>query len=265
VALAAELPAQLSAGANVAIHCRNGIGRASTLAAIILVLEGTQADQAWAHISAARGMTVPDTVAQRTSIASLWITVTPSQNQQKPPKMVQRLNRFQSGSTAPSETEMRNVPVIELRPVEDADLDALFDQMRDPESVRMAAFTAADPDDRSAFDAHMARVRTAPDITHRAITCDGHLVGSIAAFVVEGETDVTYWIDRAAWGRGIASRALELLLDIVPARPLHARAASDNTGSLRVLEKASFKIIGTENSFAPGRNGAIEETILRRD
>jgi hypothetical protein len=51
------------------------------------------------------------------------------------------------------------VAVIALRPVEDADLDALFDQMRDPQSVWMAAFTADDPDDRDVFDAHMARVR----------------------------------------------------------------------------------------------------------
>ncbi len=155
--------------------------------------------------------------------------------------------------------------VIELRPIADADLGALFDQMRDPESVRMAAFTPGDPDSRSAFEAHMARVRSSPDATTRAVTCDGQLVGSIAAFIAEGETEVTYWIDRAAWGRGIASRALELLLDLVPVRPLHARAASDNAGSLRVLQKAGFTIIGTENSFAPGRNSIIEETILRRD
>jgi hypothetical protein len=41
--------------------------------------------------------------------------------------------------------------VIALRPVEDADLDALFDQMRDPEAVWMAAFTAENPDDRHAY------------------------------------------------------------------------------------------------------------------
>ena len=51
------------------------------------------------------------------------------------------------------------MPGVSLRPVEDADLDALFDQMRDPESVWMAAFTARDPDDRAAFDAHMASTR----------------------------------------------------------------------------------------------------------
>jgi RimJ/RimL family protein N-acetyltransferase len=78
------------------------------------------------------------------------------------------------------------VAVIELRAVADSDLDALFDQMRDPESVRMAAFIPDDPDDRSAFDAHMAKVRSSPDITLRAVICDGQVVGSFATFVFEG-------------------------------------------------------------------------------
>ena len=155
--------------------------------------------------------------------------------------------------------------VIALRPIEDADLDALFDQMRDPESVAMAAFTAEDPADRDAFDVHMARVRNAPGTTNRVITCDGQVVGSIASFAFGDETEVTYWIDRSAWGRGIASRALELLLELVPVRPLHARAASDNIASLIVLRKARFDIIGTEVSYAAARRGEIEETILRLD
>jgi hypothetical protein len=64
---------------------------------------------------------------------------------------------------------------------EAADLDTLFDQMRDPESAWMAAFTSRDPHDRQAFDAHMSRVRAAPEITQRAVTRDGRLVGSIAS------------------------------------------------------------------------------------
>jgi hypothetical protein len=32
-----------------------------------------------------------------------------------------------------------------------------------------------------------------------------------------------------------------------------------------VLQKLGFKVTGTENSFAPGRNSNIEETILRKD
>ncbi len=121
---------------------------------------------------------------------------------------------------------------VALRLIDDADLDALFDQMRDPESVQMAAFIVTDPNDREAFDTHMSRLRTSPDIILR-------------------------------WGQGIASQALALFLDTVPVRPLYARAASDNIGSLRVLRKAGFVIIGTETSYAAARKTEIEETILR--
>jgi hypothetical protein len=38
---------------------------------------------------------------------------------------------------------------VELRLVEEADMDALYEQMRDPESVQMAAFTPDDPDDHA--------------------------------------------------------------------------------------------------------------------
>ena len=152
---------------------------------------------------------------------------------------------------------------VALRPVEDSDLDALFDQMRDPESVQMAAFTARDPNDREAFDTHMSKVRTSPDTTLRAVTRDGHLVGSIGSFVIDGDTEITYWIDRSVWGQGVASRALALFLDTVPVRPLYARAASDNVGSLRVLQKVGFTIIDTEISYALARNAKIEETVLR--
>ncbi|MFF5077980.1 GNAT family N-acetyltransferase [Actinoplanes sp. NPDC000266] len=154
---------------------------------------------------------------------------------------------------------------VALRPIEDGDLDALFDQMRDPESVRMAAFTAADPDDRAAFDAHMAKIRARDDVTNRVITLDGHLVGSIASFVIEGDTEVTYWIDRAHWGQGIAGRALALLLAEVPARPILARAASDNVASIRVLQKAGFAVTGSDSGYAHGRRAEIEETLLRLD
>jgi RimJ/RimL family protein N-acetyltransferase len=152
--------------------------------------------------------------------------------------------------------------IIALRHVEDADLDILFDQMRDPEAVHMAAFTAENPNDRAAFDAHMRRVRSAPENLLRAVTVDKKFAGTVASFIIDGDTEVTYWIDRRYWGRGIATRALELLLELETTRPLHARAASDNPASLRVLAKAGFVPIGTELSFANARGEEIEETIL---
>jgi RimJ/RimL family protein N-acetyltransferase len=152
---------------------------------------------------------------------------------------------------------------VALRAMRESDLDALFRQMSDPVSVRMAAFTAEDPNDRQRFDAHMATVMGSPENTLRAVTWEGDLVGSISSFVLDGRTEVTYWLDRAVWGRGIATRALGLLLEVVRVRPLYARAASDNAGSLRVLGKAGFEIIGTETAYAPARRSEIEETILR--
>ena len=151
---------------------------------------------------------------------------------------------------------------LALRPVEARDLDAIFEQMRDPESVRMAAFTADDPSDRNAFDAHMAKVMASPDNRLWAITRDAQLVGTMGSWVSEGTTELFYWVDRASWGQGIATRALTLLLEGIPVRPIRARAASDNARSLRVLQKAGFRPIGTEVAFAPGRGAEIEETIL---
>ena len=154
---------------------------------------------------------------------------------------------------------------VTLREVEDRDLDGLFEQMRDPEGVWMAAFTAKDPDDRAHFDAHMARVLVAPGVTPRTVLLDGLAVGHVASFPRDGDLEVTYTVDRSVWGQGVASRALRLLLEEVTDRPVYARAASDNLASLRVLEKAGFRVIGTERAFAQARQAEIEESVLRLD
>jgi RimJ/RimL family protein N-acetyltransferase len=154
---------------------------------------------------------------------------------------------------------------VSLRPLVDADLDAIYEQMKDPESVRMAAFTPEDPADRQAFLARRSRIRADPSVVERVIDVDGAIAGTIASFEIEGEREVTYWIDRALWGRGIASAALQSFLSISTERPLFARAASDNAGSLRVLEKAGFRRIGIDRGFARGRGEEIEEVILRLD
>jgi protein-tyrosine phosphatase len=65
LALANTLRSHLNAGESIVIHCRHGIGRSSTVTEIILVLDGVVPEQAWSQISAARGLTVPDTTAQR--------------------------------------------------------------------------------------------------------------------------------------------------------------------------------------------------------
>lgn len=152
-----------------------------------------------------------------------------------------------------------------LRAVADADLDVFFGHYQDRIASRMAAFIGGDPDDRESFDAKWARIRGNPDITVRTIECGGQVAGHIASFVMRGDLEVTYWIDRALWGRGIATQALAQLLELVLERPIHGRAAADNLGSLRVLEKCGFRRIGEERGFANARGEEIEEFVYRRD
>jgi RimJ/RimL family protein N-acetyltransferase len=94
---------------------------------------------------------------------------------------------------------------IELRDLSDDDLDAVFEMMRDPEAVRMAAFTGADTDDRDAFDAWIARNRALEGVLQFVVTEGGGFAGTAATFNVETDREVTYWIARHAWGRGVAT------------------------------------------------------------
>ena len=155
-------------------------------------------------------------------------------------------------------------PSIVLREVVDEDLPVFFEHQLDPEAVHMAAFTAKDPTDREAFDAHWARIRADESTINRTILVDGQVAGSVASYVDPelGAPEVTYWIGREYWGRGIATRALSGFLKEQTTRPIYGRAARDNTGSIRVLEKCGFELTGYGRGFANARGEEIEEAIL---
>jgi RimJ/RimL family protein N-acetyltransferase len=154
-------------------------------------------------------------------------------------------------------------PDLTLRDVDDADLPIFFEHQLDPQANHMAAFTAKDPADRVAFMAHWARILADQTTVNRTIVFEGRVAGHVASFIQAGEREVTYWVGREFWGRGLATGALAALLGIVRERPLFARAAKDNLGSLRVLEKCGFRIIGEDSGFAEARGVEVEEYILR--
>jgi RimJ/RimL family protein N-acetyltransferase len=155
---------------------------------------------------------------------------------------------------------------VTLRMVEDADLDQLFEWEQDPGAVAMAAFTRADPSDRVAFDRHHERIRNDSDCTLLAIDDDDDtFAGTIGSFTMEGEREVTYWIDPDRWGRGLASAALDAFARIELTRPLFARVAAHNIGSAKVLERAGFVQIGSETAHADGVDRDVVERIYRLD
>ncbi|MFI9252464.1 GNAT family N-acetyltransferase [Streptomyces sp. NPDC053069] len=150
---------------------------------------------------------------------------------------------------------------IALRAVEDDDLPVFHRQMTDPEAVRMAAFGPEGPYDPEAFAAYWLRVRKSSFVL-RTVLADGEVAGNAAVYGVAGEREVTYWIERAYWGRGVATAALRALLTEVPERPLYARAAADNAASLRVLDKCGFRETARARGYANGRGQEIDEVVL---
>jgi predicted protein tyrosine phosphatase len=66
--------AMLEQGRNVAVHCRQGVGRSGLVAAGLLVASGMGTQQAMNTVSTARGQTIPETASQLE-----WIKRLPSQ------------------------------------------------------------------------------------------------------------------------------------------------------------------------------------------
>ena len=151
---------------------------------------------------------------------------------------------------------------VRLRNVRQRDLPIFFRHQQDPVATNMAAFTSKDPGDRAAFDAHWSKILEDDTITIKAILVGREVAGHIGSFEREGKPNVTYWIGREYWGKGLATEALRGFLGDLETRPMYASAAKDNVASLRVLEKCGFKIAGQEKGFANARGEEIEELLL---
>jgi protein-tyrosine phosphatase len=69
--LLTKLADLLTSGKNIAIHCRQGIGRAGLIASALLASTGINADSAIQRVSTARGCSVPETPQQREWVSKL--------------------------------------------------------------------------------------------------------------------------------------------------------------------------------------------------
>jgi len=105
----------------------------------------------------------------------------------------------------------------------------------------MAAFPARD---RAAFDRHWAVLRSTASGTTRTAVVGVQVAGIVTAWGDHPHRELAYWFGRQFWGRGIATAAVGLFLDVEQARPLTAHVAVHNDGSRRVLEKLGFRHVG---------------------
>jgi RimJ/RimL family protein N-acetyltransferase len=149
--------------------------------------------------------------------------------------------------------------VISLRPVEESDLETLYEHQTDPVAAEMAVFGGREHD---AFIEHWhTKIYPNPENIARAVTIDGVLAGNMLSWKHEGKRYVGYWIGREFWGQGIGSEGLRLLVAEIEERPLYGLVAVSNIGSQRVLQKAGFTQVVRQMSPKDG----VEEFVYRLD
>lgn len=151
---------------------------------------------------------------------------------------------------------------ITLRMTTSQDLEQLFLFQLDPQACYLAAFMAKDHTDKEAYIAKYTNFLNDPTINMRTILVNGIIAGSVSKYVMEGDAEITYWIDKQYWGQGIATKALNEFLKIETTRPIYGRVAFDNIGSQKVLEKCGFVKSGTDRGYANARQAEIEEYVF---
>ncbi len=130
-------------------------------------------------------------------------------------------------------------PEVQLRDVEANDLALFFEHQCDPVAVAMVVFHSRD---RAEFAQHWAALLADEAILKKTVVVDDQVAGHVVSFEQDGKREVGYWLDRAYWGRGVATKALTAFLRLEQTRPLYAGVAKHNAASLRVLQKCGFTL-----------------------
>ncbi len=142
-----------------------------------------------------------------------------------------------------------------FRPFIQADIEVLADIANDNDIARQ---TSKLPHPLKVADVICWLEEIGNDIAYGIIYQD-KLAGSISARVIhEDEAELSYWVARPYWGKGIASEAVAFFVkhlfeqhDFIR---LQASRAKDNPGSGRVLEKVGFNNTGPVLYYSRARN-----------
>lgn len=153
------------------------------------------------------------------------------------------------------------MPDVVLKTVETKDLLSLFEHQTDVQANEMAAFGSKDFHDQAAFNSRWHKILENPEIVCRSVMADTLIAGYVAHFEQLNKPSISYWIGKSFWGRGVATESVRQFLRLVVVRPLYARVALSNLGSVKVLTKNGFRQMATENSYSEARGALVEEAI----
>lgn len=162
-----------------------------------------------------------------------------------------------------------NQPVIEagrfcLRPLRKSDAGLLHMYAGDE---RVARFTTSIPHPMppGASEAFIARASSdgrKEDVWVMDGSAHGlgELLGVIALKHMErDQSEIGYWVAPALWNSGIASEAVDALIQANPQenKTIFASVFQDNPGSARVLTNAGFEYIGDAEAFSVCRKAKV--------
>ena len=155
---------------------------------------------------------------------------------------------------------------VSLRAVAEADFEPLAHFHTDERAAWLAGGGTASCN----METHIARLRLfvsdeSGDILLRTVTVDEEVAGYIATFLRGNMREVSYWLGRDFWGKGVATTALKMFLPqlerVFPNAPIYARVVEGNIASAKVLKKAGFKEIRAESFFSEARQSHVSETL----
>lgn len=158
-------------------------------------------------------------------------------------------------------------PRLVLRPTEPADAGRLSEIQADWEVTRMLRMAAWPPDPAGmrAWVAEHPAEWTRGEAYRFAVLHDGRLIGQADIDeIAGGEGDLGYWLERSAWGAGLASEAARALVDFafgrLALRRIRSGHAVENTASGRILEKLGFQALDIASRISRPRG----ELVLHR-
>ncbi len=138
---------------------------------------------------------------------------------------------------------------LHLEPYGRSHVDAVQRLAPDPENLRFTLMPDPYPEDGArTYLALLEKARDAGTEEAFAIVLDGELAGMCGLHditVTARRADLGYWVGAPFRRRGVASRAVALLVEACRARGLlhlTAHTIEDNRGSIRVLERAGFEL-----------------------
>lgn len=146
---------------------------------------------------------------------------------------------------------------LQLRPFVEADAEALWPYVSDPELPRMMSWTAhTDLSQTVGFIRYLHDGFATGTAVGWAIVHEGRVAGCISLEGIRYElrawrvdrAELGYWISPTLWNRGLMTEAGQAVIrfgfESLGLHKITVECIADNIGSRRVIEKLNFRLVG---------------------